>query len=206
MHWDHIGEPRDFDRATFVVGNGARNLLTNPPTPLRGSHSNFEADLLPYGRSIELPSPSRVIEDLGVSRPHSGPVFHQPWQSHGPNLPRVLDIFQDGSVLIVDAPGHLPGHINLLLRVSGSRDRPSKKVYLAGDACHDRRIVRGQRDIGEWKDDSGHICCIHADKKEAEATINRIRSLEREGTEIIFAHDVEWEESPQNASRFFGVT
>lgn len=126
------------------------------------------------------------------------PDFHQPWKTHG-DLPRVIDLFRDGSLYIVDAPGHLPGHINLLARTG-----LEKFVYLAGDACHDRRIMRKQKEIGEWRDSEGHICCIHANRKLAEQTIERIRVLEKKGVEIIFAHDFEWEEDPRNAARFWG--
>lgn len=102
--------------------------------------------------------------------------------------------------MIVDAPGHLPGHVNILAKTSEDH-----QVYLAGDACHDRRLLTGEKEIGEWNDVHGHVCCIHADRKEAEATIERIRQLERAGVEIIFAHDVEWENDPANKARFFGV-
>jgi glyoxylase-like metal-dependent hydrolase (beta-lactamase superfamily II) len=111
-----------------------------------------------------------------------------------------MDIFQDGSLLVVDAPGHLPGHINLLARTG-----PSKYTYLAGDACHDRRILRGELDIGEWHDEHGHICCIHADKAQAKRTIELVRQLEDDGIEVILAHDIEWEEKPENQRRFFGA-
>ena len=43
------------------------------------------------------------------------PNFEQQWKPYG-ILPRTIDVFQDGSVLLVDAPGHLPGHMNLLAR------------------------------------------------------------------------------------------
>lgn len=205
MHWDHVGEPRDFPHSTFVVGNGACDLLKGNSSNLRGSHSFFEKDLLPNERTVELPSPARAISYSDLRRPMWAPVFSQPWQSYSNNLLRVLDIFQDGSVLVVDAPGHLPGHLNLLVRTHDPRASAAHRVYLAGDACHDRRIMRGQREIGEWKDDAGHLCCIHANKKEAEAMIDRIRRLEQDGVEIIFAHDREWEESSKNAWRFFGA-
>jgi glyoxylase-like metal-dependent hydrolase (beta-lactamase superfamily II) len=168
---------------------------------LRGSHSFFESDLLPASRTIELPNPyeseSPVSDD--ADREPGCPDLKQRFTPHG-NLPRVLDLFQDESVLIVDAPGHLPGHINILAKTG-----PNKQVYLAGDACHDRRIVRREREIGEWTDDQGHICCIHGDKNLAEQTIERIRELEEQGVEVIFAHDVEWEENPANKHRFFGA-
>ena len=127
------------------------------------------------------------------------PNFHQLWEPRG-SLPRTMDIFQDGSVLLVDAPGHLPGHINIL-----ARTEPGKSVYLAGDACHDRRIMTREREIGEWHDEHGHICCIHGNRPEAERTIERIKQLELEGVEIIFAHDVEWEQNPENQRRFLSA-
>lgn len=56
--------------------------------------------------------------------------------------------------------------------------------------------------IGEWLDGASHVCCIHADRKKAEETIERIIELENQGVQVIFAHDVEWEDNPQNKSRF----
>lgn len=194
MHWDHIGEPRDFLSSTFVVGNGALALLNKTSSALRGGHSFFEHDLLPSGRTIELSSP-------GSSRYRSSAsnIFNQSWKPHK-HLPHVLDIFGDGSILIVDAPGHLSGHINILARVSESH-----QIYLGGDSCHDRRLLTGEKAIGEWSDAEGHICCIHADRAAAEKSIERIRKLEKEGVEIILAHDVEWESDVANAKRFFGA-
>lgn len=75
---------------------------------------------------------------------------------------------------------------------------------MAGDACHDRRLLTGEKAIGEWNDAEGHICCMHVDRQQAEETIERLRALEKEGVEIIFAHDVEWESDPVNQTRFFG--
>jgi glyoxylase-like metal-dependent hydrolase (beta-lactamase superfamily II) len=126
--------------------------------------------------------------------------FSQPWRAYG-RIPQTLDLFNDGSVYIVNAPGHLPGHVNILARTSEGR-----QVYLGGDACHDRRLLTGEKEIGEWNDVHGQVCCIHADRKAAEATIARIKELEKDGVEIIFAHDVEWENNPANKKRFFGAT
>jgi len=199
VHWDHVGEPRDFPKSTFVIGNGAQALLQGGGS-LRGGHSYFEADLLPADRTIQLSNPYEEVDEEAKKSQEStnGPDFQQEWKPYC-NLPRVLDLFHDGSLYVVDAPGHLPGHINLLAKTG-----PLSSVYLAGDACHDRRIMRKERAIGEWLDDHGHICCIHADKKLAEQTIERIQELESNGVEVIFAHDIEWEENLQNQSRFFG--
>ena len=167
---------------------------------LRGGHSFFENDLLPEGRTVELSEPLAY----GLKKLYSCATpweihLDGSWHTHG-CLPEVLDLFNDGSLLIVNAPGHLPGHINLLARTS-----PTHKVYMAGDACHDRRLLTGEKQIGEWNDTHGQVCCIHANRKQAEETIDRIRILEKEGVEIIFAHDMEWEKDPANKTRFFGV-
>ncbi len=116
----------------------------------------------------------------------------------------MLDLFGDGTIYLVDAPGHLPGHINVLAHTNHS-EGGSKWVYLAGDACHDRRIMRREKEIGEWYDSHGYRCCIHADRSRAEETIQRIRDLESRGVEVILAHDVEWESNEGNKKRFFGV-
>ncbi|KAH6713445.1 AhpD-like protein [Leptodontidium sp. MPI-SDFR-AT-0119] len=197
VHWDHVGEPRDFPKSQFVIGHGAIALLQGSSVSLRGGHSFFEADLLPESRTTELASPSSKEGD-GRCPEIGNPEFLQGWTTHS-MFPNVIDIFQDGSLYIVDAPGHLPGHINLLAKTG-----PTHSVYLGGDACHDRRIMRMEKDIGTWPDSEGHVCCIHADRKEAECTIERIRLIEEQGVEVIFAHDVEWEQDPKNEERFWG--
>ncbi|OAG11637.1 Metallo-hydrolase/oxidoreductase [Paraphaeosphaeria sporulosa] len=194
IHWDHIGEPRDFPSSTFLVGHGALALLHGTSSALRGGHSFFESDLLPEGRTIELSKPS--VHDLAQHKPDTvkwGEELNlSHWKPYN-HLPSTLDMFNDGSFLIVDAPGHLPGHVNILAQIS-----ERQQVYLGGDACHDRRLLTGEKQVGEWNDAEGHICCIHADRKAAEETIQRIRQLESEGVEIIFAHDVDWENEPGN--------
>jgi glyoxylase-like metal-dependent hydrolase (beta-lactamase superfamily II) len=174
-------------------------LLNGTSSAFRGGHSCFEHDLLPEGRTIELSCPSSSYDTSTVDTAE-GLQFSQAWRPYK-HLPHTLDIFGDGTLLIVDAPGHLPGHVNVLAHVSDTHS-----IYLGGDACHDRRLLTGEKEIGEWKNAQGYICCIHADRKEAEKTIRRIKQLEDEGVEVIFAHDVEWESSPVNKSQFFGTT
>jgi len=175
------------------------DLLAGNTASLKGGHSFFESDLLPEGRAVQLSDP-QASQDTTKEHKHGQLQLQQSWTSYR-NLPKVLDLFQDGSMYIVDAPGHLAGHINLLARVGPSEN---DLVYLAGDTCHDRRIIRKQKDIGHWHDAKGQVCCIHADEKAAKATIDRVRTLEEEGVEVIFAHDVEWEQDPKNKGRFFG--
>ena len=201
VHWDHIGEPLDFPTSTFVVGSGALDLLNQTSQTLSGGHSHFEANLLPAARTIEL---APTCQSPGMSpgscssRGENDCMWAGAWEPIWP-FDHAMDVFSDGSLYLVDSPGHLPGHVNFLARKSAT-----EFVYLAGDACHDRRILRNELAIGEWTDDNGHLCCIHADKEVAEETIKRIRIMEKGGNvEIILAHDVEWEESVLNKDRMF---
>lgn len=157
---------------------------------------------------IELSDPTRSdgvgSEQDAATQLSPGMSLTGPWREFQ-GLLKVIDLFKDGSLYIVDAPGHLPGHINLLAQTQKNNGSTSW-TYLAGDACHNRRIMRKEREISEWIDIHGQTCCIHADRAKAEETIERIRVLERWGVEVILAHDTEWEHNGKNTKRFFGTS
>ena len=116
------------------------------------------------------------------------------WKPLGP-FPHTLDLVGDGSIYVVSAPGHLPGHINLLCRVS-----PTKWIYLGGDTFHDRKMLTGEKWITTYPDESGsgRSCCIHIDKEAAQRSLERVGELVSgaEGrsydVETVVAHDVVW--------------
>ncbi|KAG8164287.1 hypothetical protein KVR01_006205 [Diaporthe batatas] len=178
VHWDHTGTPADYPQAQFWVGSGALNVLKDG-LGSHMSHSHFESELFSGLNVKEFPKPPLDGEQ------------GDGWEKLGNFW--VHDFKGDGSVWVVDAPGHLPGHVNLLARLA-----PKRWIYLVGDACHDRRLLTGEREIAEWKDSEGRFCCIHADKKAAEATLARIRDLqaaaEQSGFEldVILAHGMDW--------------
>lgn len=203
VHWDHIGSPSEFPKAKFVVGNGSCSLLCGAQKHI-GKHNHFEADLLPSGRTIELAEPTKVSS----STARKGSVsFERPWKEVS-IFPEAIDIFDDGSVYIISAPGHLSGHLNLLCRVSV---QPEKYIYLAGDSCHDRRLLTGEKQIAQWEEpeNPGPMCCIHVDKEEAVKTLGRIAQIESgavegfEDVEVIFAHDDIWAKRAEREGRFF---
>ncbi|OJZ80198.1 hypothetical protein ASPFODRAFT_200903 [Aspergillus luchuensis CBS 106.47] len=212
VHWDHVGMPTDFPDSQFIVGYGSLDLLKGSDVKGNGSHNHFERDLLPDGRTTELPDPNQAATSLDL--PHCRPAKHDgflifsgsPWKPFE-SLPRTIDLLGDESLIIVDAPGHLAGHINLLCRVGVN---PSRYVYLAGDACHDRRILTGELQIAEWSDPHfpDKTYCIHADKERALETMAMIRRLELGETslgpvEVILAHDDEWARAADRNGRFF---
>lgn len=214
VHWDHIGTPTDFPTSKFIVGPGSLDLLRKGGDTSTGGHAFFEPDLLPQDRTIELPAlPSDAVAN-GQSRQTNGVNGHSSsTSSHlGSNLstvrwrrlahfPDAIDLLGDGSIYIISAPGHLQGHINLLARTG-----PTSWTYLGGDACHDRRLLRGEAQIAEWADPHGKMCSIHVDKHQVEETLKRIRMLEDvrgAKVEVILAHDVEWLKRKGNSERFW---
>ena len=171
VHYDHHGDPEDFENAQFYIGHGAMDVLKHG---LGGnaSHQHFVPDTLPVDRSGELPDPS-----------HS-----DKWKPLGP-FPAVLDLFDDGSVYVIDTPGHLPGHVNLLCR------KKDGWLCLCGDAFHDRRLLTGEKEIGSFANPMGEMICIHVDKEAAAESIRRIRELDRlagDKVEIVAAHEDAW--------------
>ncbi len=168
VHWDHVGNTHLFSKAKFVVGADCRQLF-EPGWP-EDPKSRFASDLLPPGRTDYL-SPN-----------------DSSWVPLGP-FAKAFDYFGDGSMYIVDAPGHLQGHINLLVRTSTD----GGWIYLAGDSAHDWRLVRGESPIAEFHDSDGAHVCMHVDKATAEDTIRRIAQVSTlPRVRVLLAHDAEW--------------
>lgn len=138
------------------------------------SHQHFVPDTLPDDRSSELSDPKG-----------------DDWKPLGP-FPAVLDLFQDGSVYVIDTPGHLPGHLNLLCR------RRDGWICLCGDAFHDRRLLTGEKEIGMFQGAHGDMICIHLDKEAAAESIRRLREFDRMAdgqVELVAAHEEIWWEA-----------
>ena len=101
-HGDHTGQARDFPGATLLIGQGDWAALTAAPAA------------------------------AGFGAPDPKPVQH--WISGGGKVEQVrgdLDVFGDGSVVMLDTPGHTPGHHALLVRL-----KSRGPVLLTGDLAH----------------------------------------------------------------------
>lgn len=110
----------------------------------------------------------------------------------------ALDLYGDGSVYVVDAPGHIYGHVNLLVRIG-----QDKYVYLGGDCCHDPRILAGEKEFAEYSDNQGGVRSVHTDTAISRTTLDSIRKFTETGVEIegrefkvevVVAHDARWPE------------
>ena len=164
LHLDHVGDVRPFTKSTFIVGEGAREVLAKsyPHDP----DAMISADLLPEDRTRFLPT-------------------HE-WPPLGP-FEHALDFYGDGSLYIVDAgPWHIPGHVNVLARTSPD----GGWIYLAGDSAHDRKLLYGEAKIPKH----ALFGCAHLDLVKAAEHIAKIRRLMEEETRVrvIIAHDKPW--------------
>jgi glyoxylase-like metal-dependent hydrolase (beta-lactamase superfamily II) len=147
----------------------------------------------PTGASYALP-PERIkfIPDSALS------------QIIGP-FPHAMDFFGDGSVYVVDAAGHAPGHINLLARTSAD----GAWICLAGDSAHDPRVIRGEKNIPVKTLEEGVFkgAGIYLDLEKTMEHIERLRALHKtERVHVLIPHDYEWYESNQGGGAFFPGT
>ncbi|KAF7798135.1 hypothetical protein EIP86_009350 [Pleurotus ostreatoroseus] len=94
----------------------------------------------------------------------------------------AVDLYADGSLYLVDAPGHIPGHLAAAARVG-----PGAFVFLAGDCCHARACYDpGTRLVSEEN---------HDDVARARETVGRLVRLNEEygGVVVVLAHERERE-------------
>jgi len=176
IHFDHVGNPELFPSSTFCAGGGAEELLANGYTCTHEPkdqilHPTYAKDLLPSDRTI-------FFSDANTD-----------WKPLGP-FPRTFDFYRDGSVYIVDAPGHMPGHINLLVRTSAD----GAWLLLAGDSAHDGRVITGERKIGEYLDEkTGILYTMHQDMRVAQKHLDRIEELRKlPKVQVLISHEKHW--------------
>lgn len=114
-HLDHIGDVSLFPSSTeLVVGQGtmARFLPSYPENKDAVLH---ESDLT--GRQVTELSFDESKISIGDFK--------------------AIDYFEDGSLYILDVPGHVTGHVNALARVT-----PTTFILLGGDTCHHPAMMR----------------------------------------------------------------
>jgi glyoxylase-like metal-dependent hydrolase (beta-lactamase superfamily II) len=101
------------------------------------------------------------------------------------NFKQGLDLFQDRSFYLLDAPGHYPGHLNALARIG-----PNRFILLAADCCHNRQCYNpGTRLISSMN---------HEEIEVARSTIEQVKAMNKLPNVIVMtAHETEIpEEAP----------
>ena len=83
-----------------------------------------------------------------------------------------LDLFGDGTVMIVPTYGHTPGHQSAIVRLGGG------EILLAADCCYTERNLNERVLPG-----------FTFDKEAGLVTLDRLARLRAKGTRIMFGHD-----------------
>ena len=100
-----------------------------------------------------------------------------PWIGGGAPVEEVegdKDVFGDGSVVMLDLPGHTPGHHGLLVKLDGVGT-----VLLSGDVAHFRENL-----------ESNGVPIFNADRADSLASLDRFRTLGRNlHATVIIQHD-----------------
>ncbi|KIW96786.1 uncharacterized protein Z519_02177 [Cladophialophora bantiana CBS 173.52] len=118
QHWDHTGDPSCFpDSVKLVVGPGFQKAYM-PGAPARKDSPISESDY-------------RGKEIVEINFDQQGCTRLSGFKAH--------DYFEDGSLYLLDAPGHAVGHIMALVRTTTD---PDTFVCLGADAVHDTGELR----------------------------------------------------------------
>lgn len=83
-----------------------------------------------------------------------------------------LDLFGDGTVMIVPTSGHTPGHQSAIVKLAGG------EVLLAADCCYTERNLNERA-----------LPSFTFDKEAGLVTLDRLAALRAKGTRILFGHD-----------------
>jgi len=134
--------------------------------------------------------PSRYLENRELQE------LDGHWQPIGA-FTKGLDYFHDGSFWLVQSPGHCPGHIVAIARVTTS---PATYILLAGDAAHSSRLYQPapppelRSYLGEFDMGDGKTHYMYDDVDTSYETIGRLTRMHMdEKVMVVAAHEVELE-------------
>jgi N-acyl homoserine lactone hydrolase len=119
--------------------------------------------------------------------PPPGPVMPDTWSAYKTAKTEMIDgdrdVFGDGTVRILKAPGHTPGHQCLLVKL-----KKSGVVVLSGDLYHLRANRKGQR-----------VPTINTERADTLASIARIEKIvQNQKARLVIQHDPEdWKALPK---------
>ncbi|MGY4514968.1 N-acyl homoserine lactonase family protein [Lysobacter sp. HA18] len=147
-HGDHTGQLADFPKAKLLIGQGDWAVsAANPPAGMDA-------------------------KDFGARR-----ARFAPWIAGGTVEPVTgdrHDVFGDGTVVMIDLPGHTPGHHGLLVRLEKMGN-----VLLTGDVTHFRENYRSDG-VPTW----------NTDRAQSLASLDRFRKMATNlSATVIIQHD-----------------
>ncbi|KAK7062702.1 hypothetical protein VNI00_000190 [Paramarasmius palmivorus] len=178
LHFDHVGDLSPFPSARLILGEDSRDLMKsvypdNPSSSRLRFPEHQEVIYLTFEGKNNIShfippyvTPSSTLRAAPIISP-IGP------------LSRGVDLFSDGSLYILDAPGHTPGHLALLARVA-----PNSFIVFAADCCHNRECYDpGVRVVSSEN---------HVDIATARDTVIKLKQMHgMDNVVIILAHETE---------------
>jgi N-acyl homoserine lactone hydrolase len=93
-----------------------------------------QVELFPQSTLLIGKADWEVLTDPAKKSPMANPATFTPWISGGAKVEPVsgdLDVFKDGTVVMLNTPGHTPGHHSLLVKLN-----EKGYVLLSGDLAH----------------------------------------------------------------------
>lgn len=171
LHFDHVGMLAQYDKQIGLV-LGPREELSNADL---AKSLHVEDDAL-EGREIRYLSRDRdAWQDVGAFKGH--------------------DFYGDGSMWLLDAPGHAPGHIAALVRTE-----PGTWHLLAGDGAHHVSLIDAKpaaigvfpakKNPASDQSDPERLTTFDDDPEESVRTMARLARMDQEeGVNVWLAHD-----------------
>lgn len=157
LHWDHTGGLADFDNVPVWVNDRALQYALAEKDTIAFMQAHFEESINWQHYTLS-------------NRPYNG-------------FERSVDIFKDGSVVLVDLAGHTQGQVGMFVRTS-----PITQYFFIGDATWVVEGIYNNRPrpkITQWM--SG----VDGDYEENARVIEKIHKLHKKQPNLIIvpAHD-----------------
>jgi len=145
-HGDHVGQVASFPQATLLIGKG-------------------DWDALNDAKNAAKPNPA--INPANFAHWTSGEGKVEPVSGD-------KDVFGDGSVIMLNTPGHTPGHISLLVKL-----KDKGNVLITGDLAHFRENY-----------DSNGVPTFNTNRADTLASLDRFKQLATNlHATVIIQHD-----------------
>ncbi len=153
MHSDHASGIAQFPEATFIVS-------ADEWSAARKGHELGGYLKRQYDHAFDY----RLID------------FEGPGADSFATFGRALDLFGDGSVMLVSTPGHTRGHLSVVLRMAG------REALIAGDAIFSMRTLR-----------AGHLPYKMADEHRFRRSLREIELYAEQTPDalVVPGHDME---------------
>ncbi|EGN94971.1 hypothetical protein SERLA73DRAFT_187253 [Serpula lacrymans var. lacrymans S7.3] len=192
LHFDHVGDLTPFISAQLILGSEAAQVMKktypkNPDSVFAELPPGQKVRYVSFAEEEEPPTVDQGSYMAAVYQAQINPAFPIPSRempsstviSPLGSFTQALDLFNDGSFYLLDAPGHFPGHLAALARVA-----PNRFVLLAADCCHNRICYDpGDRLVSREN---------YHNVDDARDTVLRLKRMNQEdNVVVILAHETE---------------